>query len=141
MSGVSVVKGVSTNLDLLRAIAVLLVLAQHLCRRFYVDQLGWVQTSSIGYFGVLLFFVHTSLVLMYSMEGWQLLKNFHIRRIFRIYPLSLIAVLAALALQVDSDINGVRGLSHGQLPGKLTIFSNVLLIQNLTYAKSIVNVL
>jgi peptidoglycan/LPS O-acetylase OafA/YrhL len=134
------------NLDLLRAMAVLLVLAQHLCRRFNVDQVGWVPISSLGYFGVLLFFVHTSLVLMYSMErshltGWLLLKNFHIRRIFRIYPLSVIAVLAALTLHLDSDINGVRGLSHGALPGKLTILSNLLLIQNLTYAKSIVNVL
>ena len=140
------VKGVSANLDLLRAMAVLLVLVQHLCRRFNVDQVGWVPASSLGYFGVLLFFVHTCLVLMYSMErshlkGWPLLKNFHIRRIFRIYPLSLIAVLAALTLHLDSDINGVRGLSHGPLPGKLTIFSNFLLIQNLTYAKSIVNVL
>ena len=140
------VKSVSANLDLLRAMAVLLVLTQHLCRRFNVDQVAWMPTSSLGSFGVLLFFVHTSLVLMYSLErshlkGWPLLKNFHIRRIFRIYPLSLIAVFAALILHLDSDINGFRGLSHGPLPGKLTIFSNFLLIQNLTYSKSIVNVL
>jgi len=60
--------GVSANLDFLRATAVLLVLAQHLCKRMHVDQIGWVATSSLGLFGVLLFFVHTSLVLMYSME-------------------------------------------------------------------------
>jgi peptidoglycan/LPS O-acetylase OafA/YrhL len=111
----------SANLDLLRAVAVLLVLAQHLCRRAYVDQVGWIQTSSLGSFGVLLFFVHTCLVLMYSMErsnlaGWALLKNFATRRIFRIYPLSIFAVLFAISFHLDSDINGIR-LSHGPFPG------------------------
>jgi len=115
--------GLSANLDFLRVTAVLLVLAQHVCKRMHVEQIGWVATSSLGLFGVLLFFVHTSLVLMYSMErsgltGWLLFKNFYVRRVFRIYPLSVVAVLAALALGLDSDINGVAGLSHGALPGK-----------------------
>ena len=136
----------SANLDLLRAVAVLLVLAQHLCRRAYVDHVGWMQSSSWGSFGVLLFFVHTCLVLMYSMErsnlaGWPLLKNFATRRIFRIYPLSICAVLLALSLHLDSDINGIRGLSYGPFPGVLTAVSNFLLMQNLTYSRSIVNVL
>jgi peptidoglycan/LPS O-acetylase OafA/YrhL len=138
--------GFSANLDLLRAIAVLLVLAQHLCRRLHVDQVAWMLTSTWGTFGVLLFFVHTSLVLMYSLErshliGLPLLKNFYTRRIFRIYPASVLAVCAALALHLDSDINGIRGLSHGPFPGAVTAVSNLLLVQNLTYAKSIVNVL
>ena len=139
-------KGLSANLDLLRAIAVLLVLAQHFCTRNYVDKVLWMPTSSWGLFGVLLFFVHTCLVLMYSLErsglkGRPLIANFAIRRIFRIYPLSVIAVLVALLLHLDSGINGIRGLSHGQLPGIVSIASNLLLVQNLTYVKSIVNVL
>ena len=138
-------RGPSANLDLLRSIAVLLVLAQHLCRRLNLDQIGWMPTTW-GVFGVLLFFVHTCLVLMYSMQrseltGWPLVANFATRRIFRIYPLSILAVLAALALHLDSDVNGVRGLSYGLLPGKVGIASNLLLIQNLTYTKSIMNVL
>lgn len=97
--------GLSANLDLLRAIAVLLVLVQHLCKRMYVDRIGWIATSSLGHFGVLLFFVHTSLVLMYSMDrsgltGPSLLKNFYIRRIFRIYPLSILTVLVAFLLHL-----------------------------------------
>jgi peptidoglycan/LPS O-acetylase OafA/YrhL len=139
-------KGLSANLDLLRAIAVLLVLAQHLCKRNDVDRVLWMPTTSWGLFGVLLFFVHTCLVLMYSMErggltGWRLLKNFAVRRIFRIYPLSVIAVLAALALHLESDINGIHGLSHGHFPGLVSTAANLLLVQNLVYAKSIVNVL
>jgi peptidoglycan/LPS O-acetylase OafA/YrhL len=139
-------RGLSGNLDLLRSIAVLLVLAQHLCRRLNVDQVFWMPTTSWGTFGVLLFFVHTSLVLMYSLQrshltGWPLLTNFYTRRIFRIYPASILAVCAALALHLDSDINGIRGLSHGHFPGVVPAASNLLLVQNLTYAKSIVNVL
>ncbi len=137
---------VSANLDLLRAIAVCLVLAQHLLRRMQVDHLGWAPVTSLGRFGVLLFFVHTCLVLLRSLQrtegtGWRLCRHFYIRRVFRIYPLSLLAVFTALALHVDSDVNGIAGLSHAATPGKLTIFSNVVLVQNWVGAKSIVNVL
>jgi peptidoglycan/LPS O-acetylase OafA/YrhL len=137
--------GPSANLDFLRSVAVLLVLVQHLCRRVHLDQIGWMP-ATWGLFGVLLFFVHTCLVLMHSMQrsrltGWPLVANFATRRVFRIYPLSILAVLAALALHLDSDVNGIRGLSHAALPGKIGIVSNLLLIQNLTFAKSIVNVL
>lgn len=139
-------KGASVNLDFLRTVAVLLVLAQHLCTRLHVEHLGWAPTDCLGLFGVLLFFVHTSLVLMYSMErtglsGISLLRNFYIRRIFRIYPLSILAVVCAVALHLDSNINGIAGLSHGPLPGKLAILSQLLLVQNLVHVKSIVNVL
>ncbi len=34
-------KGVSANLDFLRAVAVLLVLTQHLCRRMQVEHIAW----------------------------------------------------------------------------------------------------
>jgi len=139
-------KGFSANLDLLRAIAVLLVLAQHLSLRMHVEQIGWAPTTSLGLFGVLLFFVHTCLVLMSSLDrsglgGASLLKDFYIRRIFRIYPLSILAVASALVLHLDSNINGIAGLSHGNLPGKKAILSQFLLIQNLVHVKSIVNVL
>ena len=115
-------KGVSANLDFLRAVAVLLVLAQHLGRRLYEDPSNGIATSHLGLFGVLIFFVHTSLVLMYSMErgglhGRGLLKDFYIRRIFRIYPLSILAIIAALGLHLDSNINGIAGLSAGSAPG------------------------
>jgi peptidoglycan/LPS O-acetylase OafA/YrhL len=139
-------KGFSANLDLLRAVAVLLVLAQHLCKRLYIERFAGMPTSSWGLFGVLLFFVHTCLVLMYSMErrplaGWPLFRNFAIRRLFRIYPLSVLAVVVALSLHLDSDINGIHGLSRGPFPGIVSVASNLLLVQNLAQVKSIVNVL
>ena len=138
--------GTSSNLDFLRSVAVLLVLAQHLSLRTQLARIGWVQTDSLGLFGVLLFFVHTSLVLMWSMErsglrGGPLLKDFYVRRVFRIYPLSVFAIVVAVALHLDSNVNGVAGLSYGALPSKLAIASQLLLVQNLVHIKSIVNVL
>ena len=136
----------SGNLDFLRTTAVLLVVTQHLCKRLRIDQLGWIPTSSLGWFGVLLFFVHTSLVLMYSMErtplsGWPLVRNFYIRRLFRIYPLSILTVVVAVALSVDSSINGIAGLSWGSRPGRVSLLAHLLLVQNIAQVKSIVNVL
>ena len=62
-------EGLYANLDLLRAIAVLLVLAQHVGSKMHIEHIAWAPTRCpLGLFGVLLFFVHTSLVLMYSME-------------------------------------------------------------------------
>jgi peptidoglycan/LPS O-acetylase OafA/YrhL len=139
-------KGISYNLDLLRTIAVSLVLTQHLCLRLHVEHLGWAPTDCLGLFGVLLFFVHTSLVLMYSMERsgllrLRLVKDFYIRRIFRIYPLSILAVISALVLHIASNVNGVAGLSYGPRPGTRAILSQILLVQNLIHVQSIVNVL
>ena len=139
-------RGLSANLDFLRAFAVLLVVTQHICLRLQIKHLSWIPVPSLGYFGVLIFFVHTSLVLMCSLErtsltGWPLIWTFYVRRIFRIYPLSVLIVLTALVLRLDSDINGISGLSHGELPGKLSIVAQFLLVQNLVHVKSIVNVL
>src|SRR5262249_15824707 len=121
----------SFNLDLLRTVAVILVLAQHLLNRFYFAKLG-LASPPIVTFGVLIFFVHTCLVLMYSMErsgleSFPLASNFYTRRIFRIYPLSILAVLTAVALHLDSDRNGVPGLSHVANIEWGRIVSNLLL--------------
>lgn len=136
----------SANLDFLRALAVLLVLAQHLLIRIGAGRWMGFGVPPIGTFGVLLFFVHTCLVLMYSMErsglgGGPLAGNFYIRRLFRIYPLSILAVLTAVALHLDSGVNGVPGLSHAQPVPIGRIVSNLLLVQNLAKPGSIINVL
>ncbi len=90
----------STNLDLLRSFAVLLVFCVHL----YDIQTGkggvWDFAWHLGQLGVLMFFVHTSLVLMWSLErsrlqGWRMFVSFYIRRAFRLYPLSAVCVLFA----------------------------------------------
>jgi peptidoglycan/LPS O-acetylase OafA/YrhL len=133
-------RGASPNLDFLRSMAVLMVLFSHLAPHFHLDPIGNVEFGNLGVFGVLLFFVHTSLVLMYSMQrsgstGIDLAREFYIRRFFRIYPLSIVTVLAAVALHLHAS---TQGLAIGSRPGALELFSNLLLIQNLTRSLPVV---
>ena len=104
---------------------------------------GGFPPSILGWFGVLLFFVHTTLVLMESLERQQdgIFIPFYIRRFFRIYPLSILSVAAVYFLHLDSNINGIRGLSSAAKPGIVTLISNFLLLQNIVGAKSLLNVL
>jgi peptidoglycan/LPS O-acetylase OafA/YrhL len=123
----------SPNLDLLRTVAVSLVLLSHLEEQIYQEQSNPV-LGDLGRLGVLLFFVHTALVLMYSMQrsglsGWPLMKSFYIRRFFRIYPLSILAVLIVVALNWDS---ASRGFFVGPRPGFGALLSNLAIVQNLT---------
>ena len=51
--------------------------------------------------GVLMFFVHTSMVLMLSLErtrlsGRALFGAFYLRRAFRLYPFSMACVISAM---------------------------------------------
>lgn len=126
-----------SNLDLLRSVAVLLVFVSHLASSMKIRGLG-----DVGHFGVLLFFVHTALVLMLSMErlgltGSRLYTVFVVRRIFRIYPLSVLAVLLAVAFRIPSApwLNGY--VWHGWPD----LLSNLLLSQNITHSSSVLCVL
>lgn len=111
------------NLDMLRAIAVLMVLLDHTYQAVVGKS---VQMDWVGRLGVLFFFVHTCYVLMLSMERQNvanepIARDFYIRRLFRIYPLSMLAVFAAYV---------------GPYAPKLGIYgwvSNFALVQNLTY--------
>ena len=90
----------SPNLDLLRATAVLLVYFFHL---FITTNIRL--PDYLGQFGVLLFFVHTSLVLMFSLErietkGGSFFLTFYLRRLFRIYPLSIVCVSVIILFQL-----------------------------------------
>ena len=133
----------SSNLDFLRSNAVLAVLCFHLMVFFGKTQWGPVSVGPLGLFGVLLFFVHTSLVLMFSLERQEpmfkkgsLFLVFMLRRTFRIYPLSVlvVATIAAFGLPLAQ-------LHPGHfLPGHLGwsgVVSNLLLIQNITDVPSI----
>jgi peptidoglycan/LPS O-acetylase OafA/YrhL len=133
----------SANLDLLRSLALLWVLAVHL-----FGFLGVIPQGSalmrVGQFGLRLFFVHTTLVLMRSLErryrgeGWRdLFGNFLLRRCFRIYPLSVLIVLVTFAFRIPAANVGVWSIHHIAVgPGGL--LANLLLVQNLTYTPSIV---
>jgi len=106
--------GGSRNLDILRVIAVALVVQDHLFTfwgnpRYLRDN---VIPLRLGRFGVVLFFVHTALVLMASMERqWKKTGRHHfvsifvIRRGFRIYPLAAAALLITVAFNIPGQIS------------------------------------
>jgi peptidoglycan/LPS O-acetylase OafA/YrhL len=101
------------NLDIIRALAVAFVFFAHLILTLNggQNQQGPVNLNSLGRVGVLIFFVHTALVLMLSMErmretGGLLCARFYVRRLFRIYPLSIAVCIAVSLAQIPSDVLG-----------------------------------
>jgi peptidoglycan/LPS O-acetylase OafA/YrhL len=129
----------SANLDVLRAIAVMCVFCDHLLHfsSGVATEFQW----HLGQVGVLMFFVHTSLVLMFSLErtrlaGWPLFASFYTRRIFRIYPLSIFCVLAVYFSRYSPGLQLVRETwTYREL------VANVTLTQNLFYARDFLGVL
>jgi peptidoglycan/LPS O-acetylase OafA/YrhL len=126
---------VEANLDILRSIAVLCVIGEHYWLALTNGNLwmGPISTSVVGRFGVLLFFVHTALVLMLSMQRMKapdavsLGAQFYIRRIFRIYPLSTLVCIAVSILRIPRNVLGDPFLWSYRI-----FAENVLLIQNVT---------
>jgi peptidoglycan/LPS O-acetylase OafA/YrhL len=103
---------------------------------------GHLNLMPSGHFGVLIFFVHTSLVLLFSLErqdsrapGAPLFTPFLIRRIFRIYPLSILVVVLVELFRIpvghlrDSQFFFVNLHATG-------ILSNIFLLQDLTHTES-----
>jgi peptidoglycan/LPS O-acetylase OafA/YrhL len=87
------------NLDFVRAIAVTSVVVEHVLLAYKIQTIGYWQVAWMGVVGVFIFFVHTSLVLMWSLERKPHTLDFYIRRIFRIYPLALMAFAVTLAFR------------------------------------------
>jgi peptidoglycan/LPS O-acetylase OafA/YrhL len=117
-----------SRLDFLRACAVLCVVASHL----WFDQLP---VARFGRFGVLLFFVHTSLVLMFSLErqvaangNHRLWSIFMVRRVFRLYPLAVVVLLGVYFLRIPAYVIG-NGQVHDFHPDQLGFVFNLLLVQ------------
>jgi peptidoglycan/LPS O-acetylase OafA/YrhL len=95
-------------------------------------------TNGLGSAGVAAFFVHTCLVLMYSLErlsqsGGQVGLRFYIRRFFRIYPLSVFCITMAVIFHIP---NWPRPDAAVITPH--VIFANLLLIQNLVTKISVI---
>jgi peptidoglycan/LPS O-acetylase OafA/YrhL len=126
----------SANLNFLRSFAVLLVVAAHTLKAFGADGTVLTRVILFGKLGVLYFFVHTALVLMFSLErqrkkyGEQrLFSIFMIRRIFRIYPLSVLAVLVVFLFKIPA-VDIAKHHVLGKSPDAVDLISNLLLVQN-----------
>jgi peptidoglycan/LPS O-acetylase OafA/YrhL len=139
----SCLAGDSSNLDLLRSVAVLFVVANHLfvvSGRFFV---GPLNVQELGRLGVLFFFVHTCCVLMCSIArqeskapGQSIALSFFVRRAFRIYPLSVftVAFVSIFALPLGHFQNGTHVAVHLD---RLGLFANYFLVQDIANRPSI----
>jgi peptidoglycan/LPS O-acetylase OafA/YrhL len=124
------------NLDCLRSFAVIAVLIDHWSVMHNSRLGGRCEDAfgvNLGFVGVVAFFVHTSLVLMFSLKRMNVSRGlvplrFYIRRIFRIYPLSILTILFVLLFRIPEV--PVLG-SHFVMPTLKVAFANLLLIQNL----------
>jgi peptidoglycan/LPS O-acetylase OafA/YrhL len=130
----------NTNLDCLRAVAVTLVLIDHIGASVGVSSWGYMPLGYMGVFGVYLFFVHTSLVLMWSLERQPHVLNFYIRRAFRIYPLALAAMAVALVFQ-QPLISPFGLFTEHYVRPWLTIPWNLALMQNLATQPNVMAVM
>jgi peptidoglycan/LPS O-acetylase OafA/YrhL len=127
----------SHNLDIIRAVAVLSVFFAHL-HDVVTGNNQSVLAWHFAQMGVLIFFVHTSMVLMLSLErtrlqGRALFGSFYLRRLFRIYPLSMFCVTCAMILNRSPEV-GVS-VRHWRWP---EYFANLTLTTNLTYTDAMV---
>lgn len=108
------------NLDVLRAIAVLCVLVDHTMLATIAPSVEWL--ADLGRVGVLLFFVHTALVLMASLErSHESVGAFYVRRAFRIYPLAIATILGVVLLGVPT----VGHITAARLVANLTLTQNL----------------
>lgn len=118
------------NLDVLRSFAVLAVLVDHTLQTIGIYKIGSLDVINLGLFGVYLFFLHTSLVLMWSLERRPHALDFYIRRAFRIYPLAIAAVVLVATFGLP-----LAGIPHHPFVASPrtagAIAANILLIQNL----------
>jgi len=133
------VGGHNPNLDILRSIAVLSVLATHVLQVIAGIQFGervafGVDTYALGRIGVLFFFVHTCLVLLQSLERTgaglrpgEVFRNFYITRATRIYPLSIFLILIGVVFAIPPNALFVPYVWHGSG----WFFENILLVQNI----------
>jgi peptidoglycan/LPS O-acetylase OafA/YrhL len=125
----------SPNLDVLRSVAVMFVVLSHLLLENTLPGGGNYHVQTLGTLGVLIFFVHTCLVLMLSLDRQTASGNerpstflFLVRRAFRIYPLSIVAVIV---------VASIAWMHSDTPPTGWAIISNLLLVQNLTGHTSI----
>lgn len=131
--------GHTDNLDLLRSLAVFFVLLDHTLEFHGFTYGGPFEMHQLGLLGVLFFFVHTCFVLMLSLErqslfvsGWELVKSFYIRRVFRIYPLAIFFLCLMTLFKIPSTHLSPHFITY-EPPSAGKFLANVLLIQNLTH--------
>jgi peptidoglycan/LPS O-acetylase OafA/YrhL len=127
-------------LDLLRGIAAMVV-ALHHATYYYVPRLRgqMVDWFDPGRYGVLVFFLVSGYIVPASLERHGLVRNFWISRVFRIYPL----LLLACTVYVLPFLFGVRGLRAGleEYDPVTAVLAHLTMLQDVLGVPNAINVL
>jgi peptidoglycan/LPS O-acetylase OafA/YrhL len=125
-----------TNLDFVRALAVLIVVGAHLGWFLGDIHFSFFEISLLGRFGVVIFFVHSGIVNLLSIERHvhvhgehRLFGAFMTRRCFRIYPLSLFVVSIIYLTHVPVAHISAWSTTIGNHP-RAELLPSLLLVQN-----------
>jgi peptidoglycan/LPS O-acetylase OafA/YrhL len=124
-------------LDVLRGLAALCVVFDHLS--YYVLQPArWViyQWFDLGDYGVFVFFIISGFIVPASLERKGSVRTFWVSRVFRLYPLYLLAVGLAVALWL-AHLGGLRGA--GSDP-ETSVLSQLLMMSNVLAGPNLPNV-
>ncbi len=116
------------NLDLMRSVAVGIVVIPHTL--LYMNPALIAKIWFLGFLGVGIFFVHTTLVLMWSLERDPHFFRFMLRRIFRIYPLWLFVLFFSVAVHLPTSPAYAPAFRFLH-PTFRILFGNIFLIFNL----------
>ena len=125
-------------LDALRGLAVLFVVFDHLSTHVLRGPRGvitpWFDT---GTYGVMVFFLVSGYIVPASLERKGSVRRFWVSRVFRLYPMWVLAVAAVLVLTVLGAA-GLRGAD--QYPASSAV-AHTLMLQDLLGISDAVNVL
>jgi peptidoglycan/LPS O-acetylase OafA/YrhL len=127
-------------LDVLRGVAALVV-ALHHATYYYTPQLRYqlFQWFDPGKYGVLVFFLVSGYIVPASLERHGSVRDFWVGRLFRIYPLLLVACAAA----VLPFMLGIRGLRAGleEYDPVVAVVAHLTMLQDVVAVPSTINVL
>lgn len=134
-----------SNLDLLRACAIISIFVGQLLRFHGVDHLGPLSLENLYVWGIVIFFVHSGLVLMLSLErqsceqgAANLFTDFMTRRFFRVWPLNAVLVSLVAIFGLPLMAMDAHHFYRATLSPSLVVF-NLLLISNLTKSASVLS--
>ncbi|MEU8175457.1 acyltransferase [Microbispora hainanensis] len=126
-------------LDALRGVAALVVVFEHCLDGLFPEvRAGASQWFNFGQYGVLVFFLVSGYVVPVSLERRGSVGGFWITRVFRLYPLWLVAAAAGTVFAAV----GVYAALPDQLAGNpgISALAHLTMLQDLLQVVSVVNV-
>ncbi|SEG65991.1 Peptidoglycan/LPS O-acetylase OafA/YrhL, contains acyltransferase and SGNH-hydrolase domains [Bryocella elongata] len=129
--------GPLVNLDFVRSFAVALVVISHASGYAHRPRVLGYDIWFFGILGVCIFFVHTTLVLMWSLQRDADTLSFYLRRIFRLWPLWAVVFGLYLGLHIAASPYYAFDFRYFA-PRRKEVLANILLVFNLVFGANVV---